>query len=259
MFLSSFFAPALEARTPAQLAVIAGVALIAGLARGFSGFGAALIFVPLAGAILTPRLSSPILLLIDNIGALGLIPRALPLAQGRDVLLMSAGALLGTPLGVWALATLPSLTTRWSITALALALLGLLASGWRFRNRPRAAFTLAVGAAAGLCSGAAQAGGPPVVWYWLGGAVAAATARANIVIYFALSSVLTTGSYFAAGLLSREALALALVCGPFYALGVFVGARLFAFASEAAFRRLSYALIAAAAVLSAPLWDGVLR
>ena len=78
-------------------------------------------------------------------------------------------------------------------------------------------------------------------------------------IYFALSSVLTTVSYFAAGLFSRDVLALALGCGPFYALGVFLGARLFGRASEIAFRRLSYALIAIAAVLSAPLWDGVLR
>ena len=178
MFALAFLTHAFETRTPTQLAFLAVTALIAGLARGFSGFGAALIFVPLAGAILTPRLSSPILLLIDNVGALGLIPRALPLAQGRNVLLMGAGAVLGAPLGAWALAALPSLATRWSITGLALALLALIASGWRFRRTPRASFTLAVGAVSGLCSGAAQAGGPPVVWSWEGRGVAPATARA---------------------------------------------------------------------------------
>ncbi|MGO7594130.1 sulfite exporter TauE/SafE family protein, partial [Rhizobium leguminosarum] len=41
-------------------------ALIAGLARGFSGLGDALIFIPLGGAIVGPKLISPILLVIDG-------------------------------------------------------------------------------------------------------------------------------------------------------------------------------------------------
>ncbi|RWX25430.1 sulfite exporter TauE/SafE family protein, partial [Rhizobium leguminosarum] len=51
-------------------------AFIAGLARGFSGFGAALILIPLGGAIVGPKLISPILLVIDGIATLGMIPPA---------------------------------------------------------------------------------------------------------------------------------------------------------------------------------------
>ena len=47
------------------LVLLAAAALVAGLARGFSGFGAALVFVPLASALIGPKLASPILVLID--------------------------------------------------------------------------------------------------------------------------------------------------------------------------------------------------
>ena len=53
-----------------------GVALVAGLARGFSAFGAALIFMPLGSAILGPRLAAAVLLLADGIATLPLVPGA---------------------------------------------------------------------------------------------------------------------------------------------------------------------------------------
>ena len=52
------------------------VAALAGLARGFSGFGAALIFIPLGSALLGPRVAAPLLMLVDNVLAAPLIPAA---------------------------------------------------------------------------------------------------------------------------------------------------------------------------------------
>jgi uncharacterized membrane protein YfcA len=54
-------------------------------------------------------------------------------------------------------------------------------------------------------------------------------------------------------------LRLALVVGPVYALGLFIGARLFGIADESVFRRICYALIAVAVVVSLPLLDGIIR
>jgi uncharacterized membrane protein YfcA len=58
------------------LYALIAIAFIAGLARGFSGFGAALIFIPLGGAIIGPKLISPVLLVIDGLATLGMIPPA---------------------------------------------------------------------------------------------------------------------------------------------------------------------------------------
>jgi len=85
------------------LVLLAISAFAAAAARGFSGFGSALIFVPLASTAIGPQAAAPLLLIIDGVAAAGLIPNAWRHADKRDVGIMSIGALAGTPLGAWAL------------------------------------------------------------------------------------------------------------------------------------------------------------
>ena len=236
------------------LALLVLVALAAGLSRGFSGFGAALIFVPLTSALAGPKLAGPVLAIIDIVFAAYLIPGAWRLADRRDIGVMFIGALLGIPAGTLILTAFAPLTLRWLIAVMAAAMLVLLLSGWRYHGKPHAAATVAVGAVSGLFSGIAQIGGPPVVSYWLGLAVPPARLRANVILYFALRSVLTIISYFWAGLFSNEVLRLAAMTGPAYGFGTFIGGRMFGLASPAVFRATSLGLIALAVVLSLPVW-----
>lgn len=245
--------------TVALVASLSAVAAVAGVARGFSGFGAALIFMPLASALVGPKTAAPCLLIVDAVMALGLIPRAWRTADRGEVAVMAVGALVGVPLGTLALARLDALTVRWTIAAIVAGLLGLLASGRRYRGRPAAWSTVGVGAVAGFCSGVAQIGGPPVVAYWLGGPGAGGAVRANVVLYFAVSTALTLASYGAGHLLTPPVLMLCAALGPAYGLGLLAGARLFGRASEAAFRRICLGLIGAAALASLPILDRVLR
>ena len=234
-------------------------ALVAGCARGFSGFGGALIFVPVASSVVEPRLAVPLLLIVDLAFTPGLIPNAWRNADRPNVGLMAIAASLGIPLGTYLLTHVDGVTIRWAITCIVVALLALLMSGWRYHGRPHASLTLGVGLTSGLFSGAAQVGGPPVVAYWLGGAVAPQTVRANIVLYFAVSSVLSVASYLVAGLITAESIALSMLIGPAFALGLFTGTRLFSRSNEATFRRTCYALIACAAIIGLPVMDSVLR
>lgn len=233
--------------------------LVAGVARGFSGFGAALIFVPLASALIGPKMANPILLVIDAVCASSLLPGATGKADKKDVGAMSIGALFGVPAGVVLLVHLDPIVVRWVISITALGFLGLLISGWRYRGKPYPPLAAGVGLVAGVYSGAAQLGGPPVVAYWLGGANSVATVRANIVLYFAISSIFSAVSYYYAGLFITDVFLLSVICGPLYAIGLFIGARSFGLASEQTFRRICYVLIGVAAVSSLPLLDGYLR
>jgi len=239
---------------PITLAELTLVAFVAGMARGFSGFGAALIFVPLASALAGAKLAAPILLVIDGVFASYLIPSAWKLADRRDVGLMFVGAISGVPLGAFVLTQFAPLTLRWLIAGMAAAMLLLLLAGWRYRGRPHAAATVAVGAISGLFSGIAQIGGPPVMSYWLGTDTAPAKLRANIILYFAASTVLTLISYFWGGLLSAQILRIAVFAGPAYGLGTLLGSRMFGLASPRGFRNLSLGLIALAVALSLPVF-----
>ena len=66
-------------------------------------------------------------------------------------------------------------------------------------------------------------------------------------------------TYYFGGVLTLTVLKLCLVVAPVYALGLFIGARLFGVADESVFRRICYALIAVAVLVSLPLLDGVVR
>jgi uncharacterized membrane protein YfcA len=242
----------------ALLALMA-VGFVSSVARGFSGFGSALIFMPLASAVIDPRVVAPLLLIIDFFAAAPLIPNAWRKADRNAVALMAAGAAVGVPLGTYALTRLDPVTTRWIIAAFVFALLALLITGWRYHGRAHPAATTSVGAVSGFCSGLAQTGGPPVVAYWLGQPLTSAVARANIVLFFAISDVFSVGSYLAGGLLTADVIKLALLTGPIYGLGLFIGAQLFGVASETLFRRTCYSLIALAAVAGLPALDSVLR
>lgn len=243
----------------AGVATLALTALIAGCARGFSGFGGALIFVPIASSVVGPKLAVPLLLIVDLVLTPGLIPKAWRNADRPNVGVMAAGAALGVPLGTYLLTHMEGTPIRWAIVGIVAALLALLMSGWRYHGRPHASLTAAVGLTSGLFSGAAQVGGPPVVAYWLGGAFTPQAVRANIVLYFAISSVLSVTSYLFVGLITWQSVQLSLLIGPTFALGLFTGARMFSRTNEVAFRRICYGLIAAAAIIGMPALDGVLR
>ncbi|MGV8936329.1 MAG: sulfite exporter TauE/SafE family protein [Allorhizobium sp.] len=242
-----------------ELLFLATAAFIGGLARGFSGFGGALIFMPLASSVIDPKLAAALLFLMDATTSFPLIPNALRRGNKREVGLMMVGAMVGVPVGTAILTSSDALTVRWSITILVIGLLALLISGWRYHGKPTAPMTIAVGAVSGLFGGAAQVGGPPVVAYWLGGVIPAVFVRANIMLYFALSTVLTGINYFVAGLLVPKALLLALVIAPGFGAGLFLGSRLFGIADERLFRRICFSLIAIAAVVGLPLLDSILR
>src|SRR6202165_985973 len=92
--------------------LICAIAFVSGTARGFSGFGAALIFMPLASSMAAPRLVAALLLVIDFVAAAPLIPNAWRQADRRATAVMVAGALIGVPIGTLLLSRLDPVTTR---------------------------------------------------------------------------------------------------------------------------------------------------
>lgn len=234
-------------------------ALLAGATRGFSGFGGALIFMPLVGAVFGPKLAAPTLLIIDTLLTLPMVLRAMRACIWRQVAPLAVGAVLAVPLGVLVLERVDPVALRWAIAALAMALLLLLILGQGLKAPRSLAAKLGIGAVAGLLGGAAQLSGPPVVVYWLSTGQNAATVRANLFAFFALVTLASGTAYLGRGLVDAEVLKLSLILGPTYALGLVAGARGFRRASDRQFRLIAYAIITLAAVASVPLLDPLLR
>jgi uncharacterized membrane protein YfcA len=242
-----------------RFALGVAISILAGLVRGFSGFGSALVYVPLMSALYGPRLATTSLAVIDVLTAVTFVPTVWRKAVWRDVFPLAAAALVAAQFGSLILKYADPIALRWFITALVLTVVVVLASGWRYHGRPILIVTLGVGALSGLLGSAVQMAGPPVIVYWLGSASEAMIVRANFIAYFA---VLATGlgvTYSIKGLLTSEATALALLIGPLQIVMQHVGTRLFHLASERTYRIIAYGVILLAALVSMPLLDRLYR
>jgi uncharacterized membrane protein YfcA len=253
---SATFAAAIADR---RILTAAAVSALAGLVRGFSGFGGAMIYMPLIAAIYEPRVAAVTLLLVDFLSS---TPFAIPefrRCTWREVLPISVAMAAAVPLGTWALIVLDPVILRWAIALLVLSLVPVLASGWRYRGEPRLPITLGIGLFAGVGAGAAQIAGPPVIVYWLSRGNSAVTLRANLMVFFFFCGVALVASYASQGLFTARTVTLSLLLGVPYLIGVGIGSRMFRGASEQNYRRIAYAIITLAALLSLPVLDPILR
>jgi uncharacterized protein len=249
---SSLFAAAIADR---RFWIAVGIAVLAGLVRGFSGFGSAQIFIPLVAAVYSPRVAAVTLLVIDTLGTAPFTVRAFAHCTWREVMPMYVAAAIAVPFGTLALLVVDPIVLRWFIAFLVLSLVAVLMSGWRYHGRPSLPVTVGVGLFSGLGAGAVQIAGPPVLIYWLSTANKALTVRANFLVYFLLLDLTSCAVYVWKGVFTAEMLALSLLLGiPFFA-ATAIGATFFHGSSDLLYRRIAYGIIAAAAIVSLPVLD----
>lgn len=242
-----------------RFAVAIAISILSGIVRGFSGFGSALIYVPLMSAIYEPRIAATTFLLIDFPTGLVFTLGVWRKAHWRDVLPLGATAIFAAQFGTMILRYTDPITLRWAISAAVAIVVIVLASGWRYHGRPILIVTIFVGLLAGLIGGAAQMSGPPVILYWLGSMHESAVVRANLITYFMLFATGSMAIYLINGLITVNVLALALILAPLHITSMWAGSKFFHFASEKVYRRIAYVIIALSAIAAMPVIDKLIR
>ncbi len=227
-----------------DLAVAVATLLVAGLIRGFSGFGSAMVNAPILSLLWGPTVGVPVAALIEFVPAIQLTHRAIPDAQWRTVWSMGIPALILIPLGSWLLITLPNDLVRRAIAAVVLLLVAVLWSGWRYRGQQTAPMSAGVGAVSGLLSGAVGIGGPPVILYLMASADRPVVLRANMIGYFTIVLVGLAVTYALIGLFGPIVVWRTLMLVVPFVVGIFVGAKLFPLASERTFRNIALTVLA---------------
>jgi uncharacterized membrane protein YfcA len=246
-----------EAIADPRFPIALGIAALSGLVRGFSGFGSALIYIPLISAIYSPKLAVPSLLLIDTLCGMPFLFGVLHHVNRREVMTTAIAGCLALPLGMLALLYVEPLYLRWFISLLVLFAVASLISGWRYHGKPTLPASLAAGAAAGFGGGAAQIAAPPLLIFWLGGNNSAATVRANIMAYFGIQGTMSIVLYAFNGLLNAQTLTLAVLMGIPFIVFLAAGVYFFRGTSDLTYRRAAYVIIAIAGLVSLPLFDGI--
>jgi uncharacterized membrane protein YfcA len=185
--------------TTPSLALAALFVFGAALVRGLTGFGMAIILVPLFGMLMPPTQAVVLGILLQLlIGPAGLQKIAAD-ADRRSALTIGAVAMLTTPLGLALLVTTPPAIARVAIALIAIgAFIAVLLPPRRSAEPPGRILTSLTGLASGLLTGFAAMPGPPVIPYYLRQPIAPAEARASMMLVFFMTAI--AGSIAAAAM-----------------------------------------------------------
>jgi uncharacterized protein len=195
----------------------------AALLRGFTGFGFGLAAVPLLSLALPPAKVVPFVVVLQVIVGVAGLRQAWRLCDWRAVGGLSPGLFVGIPIGLLVLTAFRANPVRLAIGCVIMGSVVLIWRGFRLPPNPSRAITLSIGLAAGVMSGLASMGGPPIVAYLLALSHEAAVVRASSIVYFMISATLSLVFMSFSGLIDREILYWAIASVPVLMAGTYVG------------------------------------
>ena len=219
------------------------VVLLAGVVRGYAGFGFSALSVTLLSLFLAPARVVPAMFLLEVVGSIGLARDAVKHAEWSWLGWLMAGNVVCVPVGIWLLASLSDSALRIAIAgAVLLPLLTLRFGGNALATDTRTQ-RVAAGSISGVCNGLAAVGGLAVAAFVMRTPLRAEVMRATLVSYLlftdclalALALVWHVGPTSEA-LFSLDTLSFALLMCPAMLVGIAVGSRMFSGGSEATFR-----------------------
>ncbi len=167
----------------------AGIVLVAGLVRGTTGFGGAMLMTPVLSILIGPVPAVVTALTLESAAAAIVFPYALPIVRWRTLAYLTIPAAVTVPIGGYFLLTLDPWIVRKIIAVVVVAFSLLLLTGFRYSGKPRSATSIVLGSVVGVLLGATSVGAPPVILYLLSGPDPAAVTRANLTVFVTAISV----------------------------------------------------------------------
>ena len=209
---------------------------LAGIIRGYSGFGFAMVAVTSISLVLPPVHVVPLVLILEVLASIRLVPQVWRDIDWYSLRWLLVGSLFATPFGVYLLANIPAVPMRISISLLVLVAAILLMRGWAWKRMPGRPLILTTGVACGILNGAAAIGGPPVILLYLSSPAGVMVSRASIIAYFLGIDAMSLAMVSLQGLTTSRVLLLLIVCLLPLLFGIAVGSRLFIKVDKESFR-----------------------
>ena len=221
-----------------------GVTLVAGLMRGFAGFGSAMLMAPIFAILFGAADMVVTVTAIELVVSLQLFPQVRKDADWKTLTPMSIAACIAMPFGVWLLASIDKGTIVTGVSAIIVGFVIVLWSGWKYRGPRSSTISAAVGSISGGMMATTGVGGPPVLLYLLSLNDPPNVNRANIVTYYFVTGFLLIAIVVATGVAGWQALLRAVVLFPAMVLGAWIGGRMFAsFGNERTYRNVALAIL----------------
>lgn len=230
--------------TEAELAGVIGIAFLAAGCQSLTGFGSALIAVPLLSLYLDAKLAVVISALLSTVISLPLLVEVRRNVRLTNVAPLAIGGVVGVPLGILILKAVDAGVLKIFVAVVVIMASALLFLAPRLTlGRRNALSGLVTGALSGLLRASTSMAGPPVVLYTLSHEKEIEEFRSTVLGVFFVTGVLVVPGFIFADLISRDALVATAVALPGMALGFLVGTRLRSRVQPTFFRTLVLAVL----------------
>jgi len=237
------------ALSPNMLLFAAACALIAGICRGFAGFGLSALIVTSLTLVLLPLEVVPVTLLLEMGASIFMARITWNEIHWPLLWRLLAGAAIGIPVGVLILKYVPPDPVRIIISLLVLTASIALFLGKKIILQETSLKNFSMGIISGVANGIASLGGLPVVIYMMAIALSATAVRATLNLYFFVICGYGTGTLWFADLLKQTTFIRAVILLPFVLLGIWLGNTIFKRSSALHYRYFVLSLLTALACL----------
>jgi uncharacterized protein len=226
-----------------RLALCASAVFVGGYMRGFVGFGAALVNIPVLSLAYGPRMAVAAGTVMGIPTLFQLLPDAVRTSERAIVIPVSLAILAAAPIGTWVLTAVDPALMKITISALVVAMTAMLALDWKLEREVGTPVLIGAGAAGGLIQGVAGIGGPPVVAVALSRQGPPAQQRGNVLAMMTAISASTLLPQLYFGFFTAHAVLLGLALLPVYGGSIWLGSRYFHRGGDRHYRRAALAIL----------------
>ena len=239
------------------LAVGMIVVFLAGLIQGTTGFGFAMIFMPVMLLLVEPEELVPISLILGTLVTAQIVVESRQRIQIERIWPLIVASLAGIPLGVVLLKTFGVGMLKVMIGTLVILFGILFLVGFSRRVQNERAALVPVGFAGGFLAGSISISGPPVIFFLANQGDDKLIFRANLALFLMTVSLVSVMYFGALGDLSRNMIGYASVFTPGLFAGGCAGSRMAHKVKEDVFRKLVLVVVTVSggvAVISGMGW-----
>lgn len=232
-----------------EIIVVSLAFFLGSFIQGLSGFGAALVAIPLLSLVIDIKIAVPLCMLTSVIMTTYMGVKLRRYFDKEKILPLCLGALPGIILGVALLKGVPSDTIRFFLGLLLVvySLYSVIFSPKQRNLKPRWGYL--AGLLSGVGSAAFSTGGPPLIVYVTMNNWTSNQIKATITGAFIFTTYLGIGVHAVTGLTTMTVLKYFLFAAPAVLLGTAVGSHCYGYLGKASYLKLIFAFLAVMGVM----------
>jgi uncharacterized protein len=235
-----------------ELTIIIGmlIFLLAGFTQGLTGFGFALVAVPLLSLFVSPKTVVPIVVVLDLFILIWLTYRNRKFVELKRILPLLITGIIGLPIGTYILISLNSNLLKILVGVIIALFAMALLIGFEMKIKHELRALLPLGIISGMLAGSVKMSGPPVILFLENQHTDKRHFRADLITYFTLLSIFTIPVFYFSGLITNDVITYATYFVIPMILGAFIGIKFVNKLDEKLFRKIVLVLVTIVGIIA---------